>query len=99
MLFCLGRQFSPNKCRTGGLFARQEAEVNRVTQAINQASRATEKAVWAQVLVEAVDVLVGCEQYDEESLGCQLCQQFSQLRRKTAALVVKAGQLQERRQS
>jgi len=82
-----------------GLFARQEAEVNRVTGAINQAPRVAEKAVWAQVLVEAVDVLLGCEQYDEGSLHCRLCQQFSELRRKTAALVVKAGQLQERRQS
>ena len=82
-----------------GLFARQEGEVNRVTQAINQAPRAAEKAVWAQVLVEAVDVLLGCEQYDEGSQHCRLCRQFSELRRKTAALVVRAGQLQERRQS
>ena len=82
-----------------GLFARQEGEVVRLTQAINQAPRAAEKAVWAQVLVEAVDVLLGCEQYDEGSLHCRLCEELSQLRHKTAALVVKAGQLQERRQS
>ncbi len=82
-----------------GLFARQEGEVMRLTRAINQAPRAAEKAVWAQVLVEAVDVLLGCEQYDEGSLHCRLCQEFSELRRKTAALVVKAGQIQERRKS
>ncbi len=82
-----------------GLFARQEAEVNRVTQAINQARRATEKAGWAQVLIEVVAVLLECDEYDEESQHCRLCQEFSELRRKTAALVVKAAQLQEHRQS
>jgi len=81
------------------LFARQEAEIIRLTQAINQAPRAAEKAVWAQALIEEVDLLLGCEQYDEENLNCRLCRQFSELRRKTAALIVRAGQLQERRQS
>jgi len=81
------------------LFATQEGEVIRLTQAINQAPRAAEKAVWAQALIEEVDLLLGCEQYDEENLNCRLCRQFSELRRKTAALIVRAGQLQERRQS
>jgi len=80
-----------------GLFARQDAEVDRLTQAINEAPRAAEKAVWAERLIEAVDVLLDCEQYDEGSLHCRLCRELSQLRRKTAALVIKAGQLQERR--
>ena len=44
-----------------GLFARQEGEVVRLTREINQAPRAAEKAVWARVLVEVVDVLLGCE--------------------------------------
>jgi hypothetical protein len=73
------------------LFPRQEAEVARLTQAINQAPTAAEKAPWAQALIEAVDVLLACEQYDEESLDCRLCRNFSELRRKTAMLVVKAG--------
>jgi len=79
------------------LFARQETEVNRVTRAVNQAPRAAEKAIWAQVLMEVVDVLLGSEHYDEASRHCRLCQEFSQLRRKTAALIVKAEQLDDRR--
>ena len=82
-----------------GLFPRQEEEIARLTQAINQARTAAEKAPWAQALIETVDVLLACEQYDEESLDCRLCRNFSELRRKTAALVVEAGRLEDRRQS
>jgi hypothetical protein len=79
------------------LFPRQEVEVSRLTQAINQAPRAADKAPWAQAMIETVDVLLACEQYDEENLNCRLCRQFSQLRRETATVVVKAGRLDARR--
>jgi hypothetical protein len=81
------------------LFPRQEDEIARLTQEINQARTAAEKAPWAQALMEAVDVLLACEQYDEERLDCRLCRNFSELRRKTAALIVKAGRLNDHRQS
>jgi hypothetical protein len=87
----IGRQASIH-C-TIGLFPRQEEEIARLTREINQARTAAEKAPWAQALIEAVDVLLACEQYDEESLDCRLCRNFSELRRKTAALVIKAGHL------
>lgn len=79
------------------LFPRQEEEIARLTQEINQARTAAEKAPWAQALIETVDVLLACEQYDEESLDCRLCRNFSELRHKTAALVVKAGHLADSR--
>lgn len=91
----MGRQASI-RCPIG-LFPRQEGEIARLTQEINQARTAAEKAPWAQALIEAVDVLLACEQYDEESLDCRLCRNFSELRRKTAALVVKAGRLDVKR--
>jgi hypothetical protein len=75
------------------LFPRQEAEITRLTQEINRAPTATAKAPWAQELMEAVDVLLACEQYDGESLDCRLCRNFSELRHKTASLVIKAGRL------
>ena len=78
---------------TTGLFSRQEEEIARLTQEINQARTAAEKAPWAQALIETVDVLLECEQYDEGSMDCRLCRNFSELRRKTAALVIKAGRL------
>ena len=46
------------------LFAQQEAEVVRLTEAINRARTAAEKALCAQQLIKAVDVLLACEQYD-----------------------------------
>lgn len=80
-----------------GLFPRQEEEIARLTHEINQARTAAEKAPWAQALIEAVDVLLACEQYDGGSMDCRLCRNFSELRRKTAALVVKAGRLDVKR--
>jgi len=82
-----------------GLFPRQEEEIARLTQEINQARTAAEKVPWAQALIETVDVLLVCEQYDEGSMDCRLCRNFSELRRKTAALVVEVGRLEDRRQS
>jgi len=73
------------------LFPRQEAEVARLTEALNRAPTAAQKAPWAESLIQAVDVLLACEQYDAGRLHCRLCRHFSELRRKTAALVVKAG--------
>jgi len=75
------------------LFPQQESEIVRLTQAINQARTAAEKAPWAQALIEAVDVLLACDHYDEESADCRLCRNISDLRHKTAALVAKAGRL------
>lgn len=75
------------------LFPRQEAEIARLTRAINRATRAGEKAPWAQELIEAADVLLSCEHYDEGSVDCRLCHNFSELRHKTAALIIKAGRL------
>jgi hypothetical protein len=76
------------------LFSEQEAKIERLTEAINHAPTATEKAPLAQDLIEAVDVLLACEQYDEENVSCRLCRNFSKLRRKTAALIIKAGSLE-----
>lgn len=76
-----------------GLFPRQEAEIAQLTEAINRAPTAAEKAPWAQALMEAADVLLACERYDGESLHCRLCHNFSELRRKTAALVISAARL------
>ena len=80
-----------------GLFPRQEEEIALLTQEINQARTAAEKAPWAQTLIETVDVLLACEQYDEGGMDCRLCRNFSELRRKTAALVIKAGHLADSR--
>lgn len=73
------------------LFPKQEREVVRLTQAINQARTAAEKARPAQALVETVDVLLDCAAYDADNVNCNLCRNFSELRRKTAQLIVTVG--------
>jgi hypothetical protein len=91
----MGRQASIH-CPIG-LFPGQEEEIARLTQVINQARTAVEKVPWAQALIEAADVLLTCEQYDAGSLDCCLCRAFSELRRKAASLIVKAGSLDVKR--
>ena len=81
---------------SSGIFPKQEEEIGRLTRQINRARTAAEKAPWAQALVEAADVLLACERYEEETLDCRLCRNFSELRRRTAAVVIKAGRLHDR---
>jgi Mor family transcriptional regulator len=75
------------------LFLRQEEEIAHLTRAINQARTTDQKAPWAQALIEAVDVLLACRQYNQASMDCRLCHNFAELRRKMATLVVKATRL------
>ena len=75
------------------LFPEQEAEIGRLTLELNGAPSAAEKAPWAQAMIKATDVLMACASYDEESQDCHLCRNFSNLRQKTAALIVMAGSL------
>ena len=88
---------SPNIDCPIALFPRQEEAMERLTQAINGVSTAAQKLPYAESLVETVNVLLACEEYDETSLDCQLCRQISQLRLSTFSLVIKAGRLDERR--
>ena len=80
-----------------GLFHQQEGRVAQLTDQINQAPTASEKAGPAQALAEEMDVLLECEAYDGASTDCRLCRGLAELRSKTAALVVKAGALDARR--
>ena len=80
-----------------GLFPRQEAEMVRLTELINRARSAVDKAPSAELLIQEVDVLLACQAYDDQSVDCHLCREFSQLRRKTAAIIVAAGKLPVRR--
>ncbi|MBE3118480.1 MAG: hypothetical protein IMZ50_06975 [Candidatus Atribacteria bacterium] len=85
------------QCPTEGLFSQQEEEIGRLTQTINQVQGAAQKAAHALVLIDAVEVLLACQAYDQENLNCRLCRNISQLRFKTYNLVVKAGRLEDSR--
>ena len=77
------------------LFPKQEEEISRLTQAINQVQGAAQKAPFALTLIEAVEVLLACQSYDQENPNCYMCRNISQLRFKTYNLVVKAGRLDD----
>ena len=71
------------------LFRPQEAKIEVLTKAINAARTAAQKAPNATRLVEELDVLLDCASYDRANLNCGLCRNFSELRLKTANLIIK----------
>jgi hypothetical protein len=75
------------------LFPQQEAEISRLTEAINQARTAAEKAPFAQALVEVAGVLLACNYHDQESMDCRLCRNLAGVRQRTAGLIVQVGRL------
>ena len=74
-----------------GLFEPQEAKVEVLTQAIKAGRTATDKVPNARMLIDEVTVLLDCASYDRANQNCSLCRSFSELRFKTASLVVKMG--------
>lgn len=76
-----------------GLFDDQEVRMAALTEAVNQALTPLEKAPWAEEIMAAADELLACEAYDESSRDCRLCHRFAELRRRTAALIVKVAQV------
>ncbi|MBL7183775.1 MAG: hypothetical protein ISS50_04920 [Anaerolineae bacterium] len=75
-------------------FSAQERICVGLTEQINAARTAVEKAARAEDLIEVVQELLDCEEYEEEeSLDCQYCRNVSLLRKKTAELVRKASAL------
>lgn len=73
------------------VFLNQETEIKTLTERINKAQRAKEKAEIAQALLEEVNVLLNCQEYDDNRMDCINCWAVSNLRKKTAELVIKAG--------
>jgi len=74
-------------------FQAQESVIVELTQQINAAKTGTEKASKAQRLMGAVEVLLGCDDYSEKTPDCQYCRSFSQLRQKSAELILRAWPL------
>jgi len=74
-------------------FRAQESVIAGLSQQINAAKIGTEKASKAQRLMEAVEVLLGCDDYSEKTPDCQYCRSFSQLRQKSAGMILRAWPL------
>lgn len=74
-----------------GLFEPEEAKIEALTKAINAAKTASEKAPHARTLIQEANVLLDCTSYDRTNPNCSFCRSFSELRLKTASLIVKIG--------
>jgi len=72
-------------------FSAQERICVRLTEQINVARTAAEKAARAEELIEVVQELLDCKECEEKSLDCQHCRSLSLLRKETADLVRKVG--------
>jgi hypothetical protein len=74
-------------------FQKQEPVIEDISAKINKARGAQEKAVSAEELQKEVDVLLSCPDYDDKSVDCGNCRLITNLRKKTAALIIKAKKL------
>lgn len=74
-------------------FQRQEAAIKGITETINSSKGAGEKAKSAEELKSAAEPLLSCEDYDAKDSACGICRLVARLRRKTADLIIRAGNL------
>ncbi|MBI5167593.1 MAG: hypothetical protein HY998_07620 [candidate division NC10 bacterium] len=72
------------------IFLEEENKIRELTNGINKARRLEEKAKLALALLEEVDVLLNCQEFDDKRMDCINCRRVSELRKKTAELIIKA---------
>jgi hypothetical protein len=78
---------------TCGEFQAKESIFATLAEQVNAAQSIGEKAAKAKEVIEVAEELLACEEYEEASLECQYCRNFSLLRKKTAALIIKMASL------
>jgi len=71
------------------LFLAEEKKIKKITDDINEAGTFGEKAKEAQGLLDEVEVLLDCENYDKKNSDCVNCHRVSNIRMETANLFVK----------
>ncbi len=76
-------------------FRMQEFLMKALTSTINRAKGVVEKAKFADELQKEVSVLLNCSDYKKETLDCKNCRLISNLRKKTAGIIIKAKELSE----
>lgn len=77
------------------IFQKQEPVIKDLTDKINKAKGVREKAKFAEELQREVNVLLSCPDYDKKSIECKNCHFISEMRRKTANLIIKAKKLEK----
>ncbi len=72
------------------VFQKQEAVIKDITSKINAIEGVTGKAVFAEELRKEADALLVCQDYKDASLDCKNCRFISNIRKKTADIIIKA---------
>ena len=80
---------------TCGKFQTKESICATLTEQVNAAQTIGQKAAKAQELIEVAEELLACEEYEEADLECHYCHSFSDLRQKTARLILKMASLDD----
>jgi hypothetical protein len=75
------------------IFLSEEKVIKRLTKEINETKNVEQKAVKAQELIDEEDTLLSCKDYNAKNEDCKNCRIISDLRKKTAEIVVKAQKL------
>lgn len=75
------------------LFEDREAEIERLTAAINRASALEEKGRLGREMLRCLSTLLDCTAYDPNNPSCVYCRAFSALRHKTATVIDRAREL------
>jgi hypothetical protein len=74
-------------------FQKQEPVIKEITNKINMAKGVLEKAAAAEELQKEVNVLLLCQDFNDENLDCRNCHFIANVRKKTADLIIKARKL------
>jgi len=74
-------------------FQKQAPVIEDITAKINDAKGVLEKAEFAEELRKEVDILLSCPDYNQENAGCSNCRFITNVRKRTADLVIKAKKL------
>jgi hypothetical protein len=77
-------------------FQQKEVIIDRLAQEINAAGNISAKAELATQLLQEVETLLSCENYDSENNICRNCHTISNLRKKTASILLKVKEIKEK---
>ena len=75
------------------IFQKQEPVIEDITAKINSAEVVLKKAEFAEELREEVNVLLSCPDYNQGNIDCSNCRFITNVRKKTADLIIKAKKL------
>ncbi|MDP2938684.1 MAG: hypothetical protein Q8O13_01175 [Candidatus Omnitrophota bacterium] len=75
------------------IFQKQESVIKDITDKINRVKGVQEKAEFAEELQKEANVLLSCLDHDPKKLDCKNCHFITNVRKRTANLIIKAKKL------